>query len=215
MKRITIIAISLLCCAFVLSSCQDEDNPPPTPAENGTGEEEEEKEKEKDKNPGSKPEKPVKPGDKINPGQPSGEGKDDTPESPGVVKVNNVPDSEEELPPVTDDEGYYTILNASDDSRLLILMLNNFEGKILEESDCVKITEAQFQDDIFEIIHIFDGEENLFCSQSCGSDCVTCTAGNYRVVDAVWWWSDDYIESSKGPNTDDTCVPLLEFINSQ
>ena len=209
MKKITIIVISLLCCAFLLSSCQDEGDSQPPP-ENGNEEED------KDKNaPGSKPEDPAKPDDKIKTVQPSEKGKDDTPESPGVVEKNDELDAEEEVSPVTDDEGYYTILNDSDDSSLLISVFSNLNNIVLEESNCVKITEAQFQDDIYEIVHIFDEEDNLFCSQSCGSDCETCTAGNYRVVDAFWWASDDYIESSEGPSTDDTCVPLLEFANSQ
>ena len=211
MKKISIIVIGLICCAFLLGSCKQEDNTGVPTDENDTGEE--------IVNGNGSPDSSTKNGDnKIQTGDPAetatpSEENGDDPEVAGATPEDDgTPVEGEESMPVEEEETYYTILNDSDDSSLLISFLDSSANPItiaLEENNCVKVTEAQFQDDIFEIIHIFNEEETPFCG-TC-SDCTECVANNYKVIDAFWWGSDDYIKQMDRSSMRVVCVPLLQF----
>ncbi len=218
MKKITIIVISLLCCAFLLGSCNTEDDNPPPPADHN----EDDKNDKGDDPPDPKPENPAKLDDKIKTSQPASgkatpEENTTSADTPEEGNNDSSLEDEDELSPMTDDEGYYTILNASNDSELIISFFSSGNSRskyfiVLQEDNCVKVTEAQFLNDIFEITLIDndDFEEELFCGDEClFDDCMSeCVANNYEVDDG---WVYDSVELSDGPSTSETCVPLLEF----
>ena len=194
MKKILIVIITVLCCTFLLCSCKNSENQDTPSNENGAGE-----------NTEQDPDSPDSKGDTTKPGDQIQAGG-----SPEPADAS----SEEQIA----GDVYYTIVNQSDDSHIRVSFLNSLKNSVsilLEEYDCVKVTEAQFQNNIFSIVLVDADKENEdepFCGAYCSSsddDCYEkCPVDNYRVLDAFF---DDEIDINQSRSLRQSCVPLFQF----
>ena len=207
MKKNLIIIITVLCCVFLLGSCKDSENRTPTPSnENGP----DKKTKKDQGSPDSNSGDTTKPVDKIQTGRP--------PAATDNQDAETTPPAEQ----TSTGNDYYTILNQSDDSHIEVSFLNpslrQSVSILLEEYDCVQVTEAQFQNSIFSIalVNAGTGEEEPFCGAYCSSsngDCYEqCPVDNYRVLDG---WFYDEIAINQSRSLRQTCVPLFQFQSIQ